>query len=216
MDLLSPQVQRQPAVQSAISELRGAVAFLGEPPKEAFTDFTGAPQQPDDAQGATAKHWQHAALDRLKRMQELIAILAAHNGLPELGAESAKQQQSATATSRPSLASSSFWSDIRIAGGSRSAESSSAANRAGHAVSKGADPRPQNGHADMGVCTLIEELDSGKGSQGQETEELRRGEVIIEEHPNEEDAADIGSKHQSPILFWDLLPSLPGIPCFRA
>lgn len=206
MAFLSPQVQRQRAVTKAISELRGAVIFLGEPPKEAFIDFTGAPRQPYDAQEAAAKHWQHAALERLKRMQQLIATLAVHDGLPDLGVGAAKQQQSATAASGPSLASSSFWSDIRIAAGSRSGESSGAASRAGRAASKGADPRPQNGHAGMGECTLIEELDSGRGSQGQEAEKLRRGGVIIEELSNEEKAADIEGKIQSPIRFTDLLP----------
>ena len=194
MDLLSPPVQRQHAVQTAISDLQGAVTFLGAPPKEAFTDFTGAPQQPDDAQGAAAKHWQHAALDRLKRMQQLISNLAAHGGLPDVGAEAAKQQHAAAATSGPSLATSSFWSDIRIAAGSRSGEASVAASKAGRAASKGADPRPQNGHAGTGGRMLIEELNSGKGSQGQETEKLRRGGVIIEELTNEENALDSESE----------------------
>ena len=42
---MSPPVQRQHTVQTAISELQGAVTFLEAPPKESFTDFTGAPQQ---------------------------------------------------------------------------------------------------------------------------------------------------------------------------
>ena len=212
MDLLSPPVQRQRAVQTAISELQGAVAFLGAPPKEAYTDFAGAPQQPDEAQGAAAKHWQHAALDRLKRMQQLISTLAAHDGLPDLGAEAAKQQHAAAATGGPSLATSSFWSDIRIAAGSRSGEASTATNKASCAVSKGGDPRPTNRHAGTGESMLIEELNSGKGSQGAETEKLRRGGVIIEELTNEESLDGSESEQHVPILPRGSLPCSTAIP----
>ena len=144
-------------------------------------------------------------------MQQLISTLAAHDGLPDLGADSAKQRQSATAVSGPCLASSSFWSDIRIAAGSRSGESLSAANKADHAASKDAGARLQNGHAGVGECMLIEELDSGKDSQGQETEKLRRGGVIIEELDNEVNPDDPESEQQSSILLRALLPSSAGI-----
>ena len=199
-------------MQTAISELQGAVTFLEGPPKEAFTDLTGAPQQPDEAQGAAAKCWQHTALDRLKRMQQLISILAAHDGLPNLGAEAAEQQHAAAATSGPSLATSSFWSDIRIAAGSRSGEASTATNKAACAVSKGNDPRLQNGHAGTGKSMLIEELNSGKGSQGAETEKLRRGGVIIEELTNEESLDDSESEQHLPILSRGSLPFSTAIP----
>ncbi len=209
---MSPPAQRQHAVQTAVSELQAAVAFLGGPPKESFTDFTGAPQQPDEAQGAAAKHWQHAALDRFKRVQQLISTLAAHDGLPNLGAVAAKEQHAAAAASGPSLATSSFWSDIRIAAGSRSGESSSTASKAGRAASKGADLQPRNGHAGMGERMLIEELNGGKGSQGQETEKLRRGGVIIEELTNEETVDDSESKQRPPILLRGSLPFSAGTP----
>ena len=209
---MSSPMQGQHAVQTAISELQEAIAFLGDPPKESFTGFTGAPQQPDDAQGAAAKHWQHAALDRLKRMQQLISTLAAHGGLPDVGAEAPKQQHAAAATSGPSLATSSFWSDIRIAAGSRSGEASTATNKAGRAVSKGGDPRPQNGHAGTGESMLIEELNSGKGSQGAETEKLRRGGVIIEELTIEESLDDSESEQHLPILPRGSLPFSTAIP----
>ena len=213
MDLPSLQGQRQHAVQTAISELREAIKFLGEPPKEAFTDLTGAPQQPDDAQGATAKHWQQTALNRLKRMQHFISTLAAHDSLPDLGADAAKQEQTATATVGPCLAPSSFWSDIRIAAGSGSRETPSAANKAGRAANKGAALQgPQNGHAGPGECVLIEELDSGAGSQVQETEKLQRGGVIIEELTNEENIGGLESEQQPHILVRGLLPCSAGIP----
>ena len=209
---MTPPVQRERAVQTAISELQAAIAFLEAPPKEAFTDFTGAPQQPDDAPGAAAKHWQHAALDRLKRMQQLISTLAAHDGLPDVSAEAAEQQHAAAATGGPSLATSSFWSDIRIAPGSRAGEASTATNKADHAVSKGGDPRPQNGHAGTGKSMLIEELNGGKGSQGAETEKLRRGGVIIEELTNEETLDVSESEQHLLILPWGSLPFSTSIP----
>ena len=44
---------------------------------------------------------------------------------------------------------------------------------------------------------LIEELNGGKGSQGAETEKLRRGGVIIEELTNEETLDDSESEQHS-------------------
>ena len=54
-----------------------------------------------------------------------------------LSAEAAEQQHAAAATGGPSLATSSFWSDIRIAAGSRSGEASTATNMADLRCQKG-------------------------------------------------------------------------------
>lgn len=178
-------------LQTVRNELHAALAFLSSPPKDAFADIGGAPQEPSHEQAIAARQWQWRALELLHRMQELMHSIIEHGALQALDRQAAVHHSSSAAASEPVwVTSTSFWQDITSVAAANGNSSSTMIKDSKSSAPAGADSgRPldaQHGHGGHGRSLLIEELDSSEAAEQQSADHIKRGGVVIEELGSEE------------------------------